>query len=82
VVKTLSTMLDAMADWLGRGFQAVIPEVLIVGAVVFIVVAWWILARWYQRCPHCRRVVRRAHTRSLRCSRCGRQYYYGLRPMR
>jgi len=77
-MKTVSAILD----WVAIGFTTVIPEVFIFGAAVFVVAAWVVLARLYQRCPHCHRFVRRAYARHLQCPRCGRQYYYGLRAMR
>jgi hypothetical protein len=82
VLKKLSGMSDAAADWMGRGFHTVIPEVFIAAGIVVVLVGWWVLAHWYQRCPHCHRFVRRASTTTRRCPRCGRQYYYGLRAMR
>lgn len=82
MLKKLSAVSDATIDWLGRGFHTVIPEVFIAGGIVTLVIVWWILARWYQRCPHCHRFVRRAYAGSRQCPRCGRQYYYGLRAMR
>jgi ribosomal protein L37AE/L43A len=33
------------------------------------------LARRYQLCPHCRRMVPRAKRGWLRCRTCGRQYH-------
>jgi hypothetical protein len=74
--------LSAMLDWLGRGFHTVVPETFIAAGAVVLVVAWVILARLYQRCPHCRRLVRRTYSTHRRCRWCGRQYYVGLRPMR
>jgi Zn finger protein HypA/HybF involved in hydrogenase expression len=71
--------LSELLAWLQRGFNTTIPETFAVGAAVLVVIAWWIFARWYQRCPHCRRLVRRASPRTLRCPRCGRQYYEGVR---
>ena len=68
-----------MLAWLDGGFKTSIPETFAFGAAVLVVIAWLILARWYQRCPHCRRFVRRASLRPLRCTRCGRQYYKGVR---
>jgi hypothetical protein len=82
VVKKLFAAYDASVDWLGRGFHTVIPEMFIVATVVVVLVGWWVLARWLQRCPHCHRFVRRAYSGALRCRRCGRQYYYGVRAMR
>ena len=81
-MKKLSATFDAVVDWLARGFHTVIPEVFIAVGIAVIVIGWWILGRWYQRCPHCHRFVRRVHRRTLQCPRCGRQYYYGLRAMR
>jgi hypothetical protein len=66
-------------DWLGRRFKAVIPQAFIVVAVLIVAVAWIVLWRLYQRCPHCRRLVPRATGGTRRCRRCGRQYYRGLR---
>jgi uncharacterized protein with PIN domain len=68
--------------WVGRGFETVIPAAFIATAAVIVAVAWILLSRRYQRCPHCRRLVRRVRAGSLRCPRCGRQYYYGLRYLR
>ncbi|HEV8586173.1 MAG TPA: hypothetical protein VGT02_14495 [Methylomirabilota bacterium] len=44
-----------------------------VGAVALVLVS--LLTRRYQRCPHCRRWVLRAHRGWLRCRTCGRQYH-------
>lgn len=82
MLKKLGSMSDATVDWMARGFHTVIPEVFIAAAIVVVLVGWWVLARWVQRCPHCHRFVRRAYSGSLRCARCGRQYYHGLRAMR
>ena len=82
MIKTLSAIFDAVVDWVGRGFQTVIPETFIALGLVVIFLGWWILGRWYQRCPHCHRIVRRARDTTRQCPRCGRQYYYGLRAMR
>jgi predicted amidophosphoribosyltransferase len=68
-----------MLDWLGRGFKTVIPEAFMIVAILVIAVVWAILWRLYQRCPHCRRLVRRARARTVRCPHCGRQYYRGIR---
>jgi hypothetical protein len=35
--------------------------------------------RFYQRCPHCGRLVRRVARGWKRCQHCGRQYRRGLR---
>jgi ribosomal protein L37AE/L43A len=56
-------------DWLG----APTMYVLAVGALVVIVGIY--VNRRFQRCPHCRRVVRRAVRGWLRCRGCGRQYH-------
>jgi len=34
---------------------------------------------FYQFCPHCRRIVRRARQTWLRCPRCGREYHRTIR---
>jgi tRNA(Ile2) C34 agmatinyltransferase TiaS len=34
-----------------------------------------LVTRRYQRCPHCNRMVPRAHRGWLRCRGCGRQYH-------
>jgi len=82
VVKKLFAMYDAVVEWMGRGFHTVVPETFIALGLIVLVVAWWLLGRWLQRCPHCHRLVRRAYSVPLHCRRCGRQYYYGLRAMR
>jgi len=79
VITTLTKHVSDALGWLGQGFGTVVPEAFIVAAAAIGVVAWMLLSRRYQRCPHCRRVVRRVRAGSLRCSRCGRQYYHGLR---
>jgi len=43
------------------------------GAVALAVLG--LVNRRYQRCPHCRRLVRRARRGWLRCRVCGRQYH-------
>lgn len=53
----------ALAPWL--------PLVLL-GALV---AALALARRYLQRCPHCRRLVRRAYRGWLRCPSCGRQYH-------
>ena len=78
----LFALYDAVIDWMARGFQTVVPETFIALGIIVLVVAWLVLHRWIQRCPHCHRFVRRAQSVTLRCRRCGRQYYYGLRAMR
>ena len=75
----LSRLFSEVLDWLGRGFGIVLPETFIVGALVTVVVAVLILRRVYQRCPHCRRLTHRVRGGTARCTRCGRQYYRGLR---
>jgi tRNA(Ile2) C34 agmatinyltransferase TiaS len=47
----------------------------VVAAVLLLAAIAW----WYQRCPHCKALVRRAGSAWLRCRRCGRQYHRGLR---
>jgi len=44
-----------------------------VGAVALAVLG--LVSRRYQRCPHCGRLVARAHRGWLRCRLCGRQYH-------
>jgi len=47
-----------------------------IGAVVLVVLfVRFLVMRRYQRCPHCLRLVRRAHRGWLRCKSCGRQYH-------
>lgn len=82
MLKKLLAASDAVVDWTARGFQTVIPETFIALGIIVVLVGWWVLAHWYQRCPHCHRFVRRASRTTRTCSRCGRQYYYGLRAMR
>jgi len=48
---------------------------LLVAAAVLILAARSVTVRYYQRCPHCRRTVRRARRGWLRCGHCGRQYH-------
>jgi hypothetical protein len=43
------------------------------GILVFLILVWG--RSHYQRCPHCRRIVPRAHRGWLRCRGCGRQYH-------
>jgi ribosomal protein L37AE/L43A len=43
--------------------------------VLVAVGGWSVVSRKYQRCPHCRRFVRRAVRGWLRCKGCGRQYH-------
>jgi tRNA(Ile2) C34 agmatinyltransferase TiaS len=38
-----------------------------------------LVTRRYQRCPHCDRMVPRAHRGWLRCRGCGRQYHRSVR---
>jgi tRNA(Ile2) C34 agmatinyltransferase TiaS len=56
-------------DWL--------PSPLIqLGAVAVVgVLVVSLVTRRYQRCPHCNRMVLRAHRGWLRCRGCGRQYH-------
>ena len=51
------------------------PWMLLVAAAVLILAARSVTVRYYQRCPHCRRTVRRARRGWLRCGHCGRQYH-------
>jgi tRNA(Ile2) C34 agmatinyltransferase TiaS len=44
-------------------------------ALVVVVGAYWYVHRILQRCPHCRRFVRRAARGWFRCPHCGRQYH-------
>jgi len=78
-VSKLSRLLSEVLDWMGRGFGVVLPETFIVGALATVVVVVLVLRRVYQRCPHCRRLTPRVRAGTVRCSRCGRQYYRGLR---
>lgn len=48
---------------------------LALGAAIVLGLALAVGNRHYQRCPHCRRLVRRAHRGWLRCPHCGRQYH-------
>jgi ribosomal protein L37AE/L43A len=45
------------------------------GAAAVLVAGLMLVSRHYQRCPHCRRMVPRAHRGWLRCRTCGRQYH-------
>jgi tRNA(Ile2) C34 agmatinyltransferase TiaS len=47
----------------------------VVAAAVVAVLAVTVVGRRYQRCPHCNRMVPRAHRGWLRCRGCGRQYH-------
>jgi hypothetical protein len=54
-----------------------------IAAAAAVALAFGLWALWrYQRCPHCRRFVRRARGGWLRCPRCGRQYHHGFRVVR
>jgi ribosomal protein L37AE/L43A len=44
-------------------------------ALLILVLLITVVPRRYQRCPHCRRLVPRAHRGWLRCRSCGRQYH-------
>jgi hypothetical protein len=48
---------------------------------VIAIVAYVVLSRRFQRCPHCGSFVRRARRGWIRCRRCGRQYHRSVRPM-
>jgi hypothetical protein len=78
-VKWWSRLMSDVLDWMGRGFGIVLPETFLVVALAIVVTAWFVLSRFYQRCPHCRRVVTRVRVGTIRCRRCDRQYYPGLR---
>jgi tRNA(Ile2) C34 agmatinyltransferase TiaS len=54
--------------WLLTSPWALAALVVAVGAYVYI-------HRIMQRCPHCRRLVRRAVRGWFRCPHCGRQYH-------
>ena len=56
-------------DWLS------LPMVQLGAAIVVGVLAVSLVSRRYQRCPHCNRMVPRAHRGWLRCRGCGRQYH-------
>ncbi len=49
------------------------PWVIAAVLALALVLAW--LRRAFQRCPHCRRLVRRPLRGWLRCPSCGRQYH-------
>jgi len=52
-----------------------LPQVqLLAAGLAVLLVYLWARSR-YQRCPHCRRLVKRAHRGWLRCRGCGRQYH-------
>ncbi len=51
------------------------PLVQALGLGVVALAAMGLFTRRYQRCPHCRRWVPRAHRGWLRCRTCGRQYH-------
>lgn len=51
------------------------PWMLLFPAILLVLAARSLTLRYYQRCPHCRRLVRRARRGWLRCPRCGRQYH-------
>ena len=53
------------------------PRFLAAALAVSVVIALGLVR--YQRCPHCRRLVRRAGRRWRTCPRCGRQYHGGLK---
>ncbi len=46
-----------------------------IAALVAVALVLVVLRRLFQRCPHCRGVVRRARHGWLRCPRCHRQYH-------
>jgi len=51
------------------------PLLLAIGVGVVALATLGLVSRRYQRCPHCRRLVPRAHRGWLRCRTCGRQYH-------
>ena len=75
----LSRLTSDVFEWMGRGFGVVLPPAFIVAALAVLVVAVVILRRVLQRCPHCRRLTQRARAGTVRCTRCGREHYPGLR---
>ena len=58
------------------------PLVQALGLVLVVTVAARYLTHRYQRCPHCRCVVPRAHRGWLRCRGCGRQYHRSVQMKR
>jgi tRNA(Ile2) C34 agmatinyltransferase TiaS len=51
------------------------PLVQIAAVALVVVLVSTLVSRRYQRCPHCGRMVPRAHRGWLRCRSCGRQYH-------
>jgi tRNA(Ile2) C34 agmatinyltransferase TiaS len=47
--------------------------------VVVALVVYLLIARLYQRCPHCGAFVRRARRGWIRCRKCRRQYHRSVR---
>jgi tRNA(Ile2) C34 agmatinyltransferase TiaS len=62
---------------------AVIPPLprnaVLVIVVVVALALWLLIARQYQRCPHCGAFVRRARRGWIRCRKCGRQYHRSVK---
>jgi NADH pyrophosphatase NudC (nudix superfamily) len=52
---------------------------IVLGAAVVLALALWGWRQYYQFCPHCGGLARRADNGWRRCRRCGRQYRRGLR---
>jgi tRNA(Ile2) C34 agmatinyltransferase TiaS len=51
------------------------PLFLPIGVAAVALAVLGLVSRRYQRCPHCGRLVPRAHRGWLRCRLCGRQYH-------
>ena len=54
-------------------------NVMFVLVVVVALVVYLLIARLYQRCPHCGAFVRRARRGWIRCRKCRRQYHRSVR---
>jgi hypothetical protein len=60
--------MDALLPLLSSGWFQAVSAVVLGAGMMF-------LSRYFQRCPHCRRLVTRARRGWLRCRTCGRQYH-------
>ena len=55
-------------------------RMLLIIIVIVAGLAYLLIARKYQRCPHCGTLTRRAVRGWHRCGRCGRQYHRSVKP--
>jgi hypothetical protein len=61
-------------DWIPASPLVQLGALTMVGVLVV-----GLVSRRYQRCPHCFRMVPRAHRGWRRCRGCGRQYHRSVR---